>query len=148
MSLSNKVLTEGGRVLLENGGSFCSFISQAGNDAQKMVELIVKKIPSYRDEATYEVRVKEGQAYIFWIIHFSDVCQRTLFTHRLEIVFFLSFKSSDIQKSSCMCFNVVWQTGHRRSKHFTTYCIKNYNNFLLGRSPITDQSDVLWCLSL
>ena len=51
----NKVLTEGGCVLLEHGGSFKSFISPAGNDAQKMVELIVEKIPSYRDEATYEV---------------------------------------------------------------------------------------------
>lgn len=57
LNLFNKVLTEGGRVLLEHGGSFRSFIGQAGNDAQKMVELIVEKIPSYRDEATYEVRV-------------------------------------------------------------------------------------------
>nr|XP_054587496.1 queuosine salvage protein isoform X1 [Nothobranchius furzeri]XP_054587497.1 queuosine salvage protein isoform X1 [Nothobranchius furzeri] len=52
----HQALTEGGRVLLEHGGSFRSFISQAGNDAQKMVELIVEKIPSYRDEATYEGR--------------------------------------------------------------------------------------------
>ncbi|TKS78599.1 UPF0553 protein C9orf64 -like protein [Collichthys lucidus] len=50
----HQVLTEGGRILLEHGGSFRSFISQAGNDARKMVELIVEKIPSYRDEATYE----------------------------------------------------------------------------------------------
>ncbi|XP_047236478.1 queuosine salvage protein [Girardinichthys multiradiatus] len=50
----HQVLTDGGRVLLEHGGSFRSFISQAGNDARKMVELIVEKIPSYRDEATYE----------------------------------------------------------------------------------------------
>ncbi|XP_053277666.1 queuosine salvage protein [Pleuronectes platessa] len=52
----HKVLTEGGLVLLEHGGSFRSFISQAGNDARKMVELIVQKIPSYKDEATYECK--------------------------------------------------------------------------------------------
>lgn len=50
------MLTEGGLVLLQHGGSFRSFISQAGNDARKMVELIVEKIPSYRDEAAFEVR--------------------------------------------------------------------------------------------
>ncbi|XP_053180877.1 queuosine salvage protein [Scomber japonicus] len=50
----HQVLTEGGCVLLEHGGSFRSFVSQAGNDARKMVELIVEKIPSYRDEATFE----------------------------------------------------------------------------------------------
>ncbi|XP_028294540.1 queuosine 5'-phosphate N-glycosylase/hydrolase [Gouania willdenowi] len=50
----HQVLTEAGRVLLEHGGSFLSFIKPAGNDAQKMVELIVEKIPSYRDEATFE----------------------------------------------------------------------------------------------
>ncbi|KAL7390887.1 hypothetical protein ABVT39_000868 [Epinephelus coioides] len=52
----HQVLTEGGRVLQEHGGSFRSFISQAGSDARKMVERIVEKIPSYRDEATYEGR--------------------------------------------------------------------------------------------
>lgn len=50
----HQVLTEGGCVLLEHGGSFRSFISQAGNDARKMMELIVDKLPSYRDEAMYE----------------------------------------------------------------------------------------------
>nr|XP_057925829.1 queuosine salvage protein [Doryrhamphus excisus] len=50
----HQVLTEGGRVLLQHGGSFHSFISQAGDDARKMVELVVEKIPSYRDEAVYE----------------------------------------------------------------------------------------------
>lgn len=52
----HQVLTEGGRVLMEHGGSFRSFISQAGNDARKMVQLIIDKIPSYRDEATYQGR--------------------------------------------------------------------------------------------
>ena len=51
----HRVLTEGGRVLLQHGGSFRSFISPAGRDAQKMVELIVDNLPSYRDEATYKV---------------------------------------------------------------------------------------------
>lgn len=50
----HQVLTEGGRVLMEHGGSFRSFISQTGNDARRMVELITEKIPSYRDVATYE----------------------------------------------------------------------------------------------
>lgn len=50
----HQVLTEGGLMLLQHGGSFRSFISQAGNDARRMVELIVEKIPSYRDEAAYE----------------------------------------------------------------------------------------------
>lgn len=55
-------------MLLEHGGSFRSFISQAGNDAQKMVELIVEKIPSYRDEATYEVWRDEYQTWNFsWL---------------------------------------------------------------------------------
>lgn len=65
MDLSIKVLTEGGRVLQEHGGSFRSFISQAGNDAREMVELIVKKIPSYRDEATHEVRLEGSISSIF-----------------------------------------------------------------------------------
>lgn len=55
LNMPDKVLTEGGCVLLEHGGSFRSFISQAGKDARKMVELIVQKIPSYRDETTYQV---------------------------------------------------------------------------------------------
>lgn len=62
------MLTEGGRVLLEHGGSFRSFISRAGSDAQKMVELIVEKIPSYRDEATYEVWRDRYQTWNFsWL---------------------------------------------------------------------------------
>lgn len=52
----HQVLTEGGRVLMEHGGSFRSFMSQAGNDAQKMVQLVTEHIPSYRDQATYEGR--------------------------------------------------------------------------------------------
>uniref|UniRef100_A0A8C6T7F0 Queuosine 5'-phosphate N-glycosylase/hydrolase n=1 Tax=Neogobius melanostomus TaxID=47308 RepID=A0A8C6T7F0_9GOBI len=56
MEERHQVLTEGGRVLMEHGGSFRSFMSQAGNDAQKMVQLITERIPSYRDQATYQGR--------------------------------------------------------------------------------------------
>lgn len=62
LCVSTKVLTEGGLVLLQHGGSFRSFISPAGNDARRMVELIVEKIPSYRDEAAYEVRSRTRQS--------------------------------------------------------------------------------------
>ncbi|XP_077378291.1 queuosine 5'-phosphate N-glycosylase/hydrolase [Festucalex cinctus] len=70
----HQVLTEGGRVLLQHGGSFQSFISQAENDARKMVELIVQKIPSYRDEAVYQGKrislYKRAQILVadFWAV--------------------------------------------------------------------------------
>lgn len=51
----HEALTEAGRVLLQHGGSFRSFISHGQNDAEKMVRYIVDNIPSYRDEATFEV---------------------------------------------------------------------------------------------
>lgn len=51
----HQALTEAGRVLLQHGGSFRSFISHGQNDAEKMVRYIVDNIPSYRDEATFEV---------------------------------------------------------------------------------------------
>lgn len=50
----HQALTEAGRVLLEHGGSFRSFVSRAGNDAEKMVQLITEHIPSYRDQATLQ----------------------------------------------------------------------------------------------
>lgn len=63
-------------MLLEHGGSFRSFIGPAGSDARKMVELVVEKIPSYRDEATYEVGEKTVEYFMFfghsWIkVHVS-----------------------------------------------------------------------------
>lgn len=51
----HQALTEAGRVLMQHGGSFRSFISHGQNDAEKMVQYIVDNIPSYRDEATFEV---------------------------------------------------------------------------------------------
>ncbi|KAK7933813.1 hypothetical protein WMY93_004709 [Mugilogobius chulae] len=56
----------------QHGGSFRSFISRAGNDARKMVELITEHIPSYRDQATYQGRTlsfyKRAQILVadFW----------------------------------------------------------------------------------
>lgn len=50
----HQALTEAGRVLVQHGGSFRTFMSRCENDAQKMVQHIVENIPSYRDEATYE----------------------------------------------------------------------------------------------
>ncbi|MCI4381171.1 hypothetical protein PGIGA_G00248570 [Pangasianodon gigas] len=50
----HQALTEAGRVLMQHGGSFRSFISHGQNDAEKMVQYIVDNIPSYRDEAVYE----------------------------------------------------------------------------------------------
>lgn len=52
----HQALTEAGRVLMQHGGSFRSFISPAGNDAEKMVRYVVDHIPSYRDEAVFEGR--------------------------------------------------------------------------------------------
>lgn len=60
-------------MLLEHGGSFRSFISQAGNDARKMVELIVAKIPSYRDESMYEVRVTDGVESDGAVFHVREI---------------------------------------------------------------------------
>lgn len=51
----HQALIEAGCVLMQHGGSFRSFISHGQNDAEKMVQYIVDNIPSYRDEATYEV---------------------------------------------------------------------------------------------
>ena len=53
----HQALTEGGRVLMQHGGSFRNFMRHGQNDAEKMVRYIVDNIPSYRDEATYEVYV-------------------------------------------------------------------------------------------
>lgn len=53
----HQALTEAGRVLAEHGGSFRMFMSHCENDAEKMVKYIVENIPSYRDEATYEVKI-------------------------------------------------------------------------------------------
>ncbi|XP_058245980.1 queuosine salvage protein [Hemibagrus wyckioides] len=50
----HQALTEAGRVLMQHGGSFRSFISHVENDAEKMMRYIVDNIPSYRDEATFE----------------------------------------------------------------------------------------------
>lgn len=77
------MLTEGGHVLLEHGGSFRSFINPAGNDALKMVELIVEKIPSYRDEATYEVQRGWIWKVVFLMFRKSDTM--TGFKHVFKI---------------------------------------------------------------
>lgn len=53
----HRVLTEAGRVLIKHGGSFRKFMSHCENDAEKMVKYIVQNIPSYRDEAIYEVKI-------------------------------------------------------------------------------------------
>lgn len=53
----HQALTEAGRVLAVHGGSFRIFMSHCENDAEKMVKYIVENIPSYRDEATYEVKI-------------------------------------------------------------------------------------------
>lgn len=82
------MLTEGGRVLLEHGGSFRSFINPAGNDAEKMVELIVENIPSYRDEATYEV-----QRFGYKKLHALNMCLNcstsNILTKQLNMLFLL-----------------------------------------------------------
>uniref|UniRef100_A0A672KLB8 Uncharacterized protein n=1 Tax=Sinocyclocheilus grahami TaxID=75366 RepID=A0A672KLB8_SINGR len=55
--LRHQALTEAGRVLMVHGGSFRIFMSRSENDAEKMVKYIVENIPSYRDEAMYEVKI-------------------------------------------------------------------------------------------
>lgn len=51
----HQALNEAGLVLMQHGGSFRSFISHGGYDAEKMVRYIVDNIPSYRDEAIFQV---------------------------------------------------------------------------------------------
>ncbi|MBN3314319.1 QSPP protein, partial [Atractosteus spatula] len=50
----HRALTEAGKVLLQYDGSFRQFMSKGENSAEKMVMHIVKTLPSYRDEATFE----------------------------------------------------------------------------------------------
>ena len=51
-----RALNEGGAVLLRYGGSLRRFLSEGGGDARSLVRHIVDNLPSYRDEAEYEVR--------------------------------------------------------------------------------------------
>ncbi|NXL90077.1 QSPP protein, partial [Alectura lathami] len=53
----HQVLNESGTVLMEKfGGSFLSLVKKSKNSAQKLVNLVVKNFPSYRDEAEFQER--------------------------------------------------------------------------------------------
>lgn len=56
----HRALNEGGAVLLRHGGSLRGFLSCCRGDARGLVRHIVDNLPSYRDEAEYEVRSSPG----------------------------------------------------------------------------------------
>ncbi|CAF5001456.1 unnamed protein product, partial [Rotaria sp. Silwood1] len=87
------VLHETGAILLkEYGGHFSNCIEQSGGSALKLVELIVKSFPAYRDEAIYDGQrvsfYKRAQLLVsdIWkrlhghgLGHFIDIDSLTMF---------------------------------------------------------------------
>lgn len=82
----HRVLNESGTVLLEKfGGSYLTCVKMSQKSAQKLLRLIVENVPSYRDEAIFQV-----SCFCYRIFHFKSACSLIAWLSQ-EVLFRLDY---------------------------------------------------------